>query len=193
MARSIGVLEVRRPTALLFIVLGFTLTVTNVLLAMQNNRLKIMSAKPERKLEIETGTMVPPLEGIDLHGVKQRLSYGQDERKTLFLVFSPNCGACKENMPNWELMLKQIKEKQLRIVALSLDPSGVNNYISRYNLEGITVMSELEPRSRVAYNLVVSPQTILVDSEGRVEKVWTGVIEDKQKQDLEQTLAVRLH
>ena len=96
-------------------------------------------------------------------------------------------------MPNWKSMLNQIEEKQLRVVALSLDPDGVNNYVSLYNLEGILVMSEVEPRTRVAYNLVVSPQMILVDSDGKVERVWTGVLENKQKQDLEQTLAVRFH
>ena len=193
MARSMRILEVRRHTALLYVVLGLTLTVTNVLLAVQNNRLKVLSAKPDRTLEIEPGTLVPPFEGIDVHGVKQKLSYGQDERKTLFLVFSPNCGACKENMPNWKSMLNQIEEKQLRVVALSLDPDGVDNYVSRYNMEGTLVMSEVEPRTRVAYNLVVSPQMILVDSDGKVERVWTGVLESKQKQDLEQTLAVRFH
>jgi peroxiredoxin len=41
----------------------------------------------------------------------------------------------------------------------------------------------------VDYRLQLTPQTILVDASGKVEKVWTGVLKDTDVSELKQRLS----
>lgn len=177
---------------LLMIVLGAVLLLVNVLLAQQNKKLKVLARRPDRALEVKPGTALPPLEGLDGNGNRHSVNYGQDSRKTVLLVLSPRCRACEENMPNWEAIINGHDQRSFHLAAVSLQSEGVKEYASRRAINQIPVLTEIDPKSRVAYNLALTPQTILIDTGGRVEKVWTGLLRGEDKQDVETALNVRL-
>jgi len=79
-----------------------------------------------------------------------------------------------------------------RVIAVSLIAQGTREYISRYDLNTIPVIAEPDPEVRVAYNLLLTPQTILISSDAKVEKVWTGVLRGEKQKELEQSLNVQL-
>jgi peroxiredoxin len=171
---------------------GAVLLVTNVLLVQQNKKLKVLASRPDRTLEIKPGTALPPLEGYDSDGNRRSVHYGQDSRKTVLLVFSPRCSACGENMPTWEALIDRLNQQSFQIAAVSLQPEGVKEYARQRGIDRIPILTRIDPKYRVAYNLALTPQILLIDSGGKVEKVWTGVLRGEDKQDVERALNVRL-
>jgi hypothetical protein len=184
--------EVSRKTVLMFVVMTTVLLVINLSLVRQNKSLKGSVDKRERSMEIQPGTQLPAMTGIDLNGNRLTMEYGQDPRKTLLLVFSPACRFCKENMPNWEAIMGSVDKNSYRITAVSLMENGLKEYLSEYGFTDLPVVAEMDPEVRVGYNLVVSPQTILIDAEGRAERVWTGLIEGEKRAELERALNIQL-
>jgi hypothetical protein len=173
-------------------VLGATLLLVNVLLVQQNKKLRVLAGRPDRVLESKPGTALPPLEGFDSNGNKHIISYGQDLRKTVMLVLSPRCQACEENRPNWEAVINGIDRQSFRLAAVSLQSEGAKEYVSRLGIDKIPVLTKIDPKHKVAYNLALTPQIILIDPDGKVEKVWTGVLQGEDKREVERSLGVRL-
>jgi peroxiredoxin len=181
-----------KVVALLLFFLGALLLLVNVLLVQQNKKLKILARRPDRSLEIKAGTALPPLEGFDSDGNRQSVDYGHDPRKTVLLVLSPRCPACEENMPNWEAIINGLDRRSFRLAGVSLQSEGFKEFASRRGINQVPTLTKIDPRYRVAYNLALTPQTILIDAEGKVEKVWTGFLRGENKQDVELALNVRL-
>jgi peroxiredoxin len=181
-----------RVVATLMFVLGATLLLVNVLLVQQNKKLKVLASRADRALEVKPGTALPPLEGFDINGAKHSVDYGRDSRKTVLLVLAPRCQACEENMPNWEAIINGIDQRSFRLAAVSLQSEGVKEYASRHGINQIPVLTKIDPKYRVRYNLALTPQTILIAADGKVEKVWTGVLRGEDKHDLELALNVQL-
>jgi peroxiredoxin len=184
--------EVSNKMAAMFIMMTTILVVINILLMGQNKKLKSSVEKGGRSMEIQPGTQLPPITGIDLNGNQFKLDYGQDPRKTLLLVFSPSCRFCKENMPNWEAIMGGVDKNSFRVTGISLMENGLKEYLAQYGLSDLPIVAEMDPQARAAYNLILSPQTILIDSEGKAERVWTGLIEGEKKAELERILNIQL-
>lgn len=181
-----------KVVALLMLFVGVVLLFVNVLLVQQNNKLKIMAGRPDRALEIRPGTALPPLEGLDSNGARHSVNYDQASRKTVLLVFSPQCYACEENMPNWKAIINGLDRRSFRLAAVSLQSDGVKEYASQHGINQVPILTKIDPKYRVAYNLALTPQTILIDADGKVEKVWTGLLRGADKQDAELALNVQL-
>ena len=141
---------------------------------------------------LKEGTIVPSLSGIDLDGNRYALAYGSDPRKVVMFVFSPRCGFCTKNMPNWIAIADTLDRKSFRIVAVSIVSEGVKDYVSQSKLAGVPIIAEVDPKSRLSYEMTVTPQTILIDSTGRVEKVWIGLTLKDDRADIERSLKVKL-
>jgi hypothetical protein len=181
-----------RVVAMLMFVLGATLLLVNVLLVQQNKKLKVLASRPDRALEVKPGTALPPLQGFDSNGARHSIDYGQDSLKTVLLVLAPRCHACEENMPNWEAIINRLDRRSFRLAAVSLQSEGFREYASRHGINQVPVLTKIDPKYRVAYNLALTPQTILIAADGKVEKVWTGALQGEAKHDVELALNVRL-
>jgi hypothetical protein len=181
-----------RVVASLMLFSGAVLLLVNVLLVQQNKKLKVLARKPDRALEIKPGTAPPPLEGLDTKGNRHRINDRSDSRRTVLLVLSPRCHACEENMPNLEAIINGLDRQSFQIAAVSLQPDGFNEYMSRRGLNQIPILTRIDPKYRVAYNLALTPQIILIDAGGKVEKVWTGLLQEEAKQEVELALDVQL-
>jgi len=184
--------EKNKVVALLMFVLGVTLLLVNVLLVQQNKKLKGLASRPDRALEVKPGTALPPLDGFDSNGAWHSIDYGQDPRKTVLLVLTPQCHACEENMPNWGAIINGLDHRAFRLVGVSLKSEGLNEYASRHGINRVPILTKIDPKYRVAYNLALTPQIILIDAEGKAEKVWTGLLRGEDRHDVEQALNVQL-
>jgi hypothetical protein len=163
---------------------------SNLLLVKKNRALdRQLMRKGQQYLGV--GDHVPTLRGLGLDGEIKTVSYGQDDRATLVFVFSPSCGWCKINLPNWQAILGQAAGRY-RIVALSTSRKGTAEYVSKHGLSQATVIVEPEPRDLLAFRFHLTPQTILVDSSGAVRRNWLGAFASEERRDVESTLGVRL-
>lgn len=186
------VYSIFRRQLFLFATMGLLLVVMNILLVLQNKALKGAFGSSNRQLETRPGTLLPQIRGRGVDGNEVTISYGQDPRKTLLLVFSPKCGACTQNMPHWQSLIRKLDTKYYRVIAASLIGLGVKEYLEPYDLGELPVIAEVDPADRVSYNLALTPQMILIDSDGRAEMAWTGVLRDEKKADVERALSIRL-
>jgi peroxiredoxin len=173
----------------LFILILLTL---NMALIIQNKNLKrTLTAAANNTGLLNVGNLIPPLSGLDMDGNEFTVDYRQDSRKAVLLVFSPRCGFCTMNMPNWKAIIQGIDRNAYRLVAVSVESDGVKEYLDQNGFSNIPVMAEINPGTKVAYGINATPQTVLIDSLGRVEKVWIGVIESEDWRDVEQSLTLK--
>ncbi len=167
-----------------FFIVG--LLVSNVALLVQNRDLKLKAIG--ENLVPTVGRTMPPISGIDINDEKLDFRWNSDESKTLLLIFSPRCGFCHENMPSWNSIIEKIDKENFRILAVSSVQEGTKEFVEKYNLKGFPVISEPDARILVDYGMQVTPQTVLLDGNGRVEKIWLGAIQNDQKPEIEEVL-----
>ena len=183
---------ISKKGTILLMVLILTLLVLNVSLIIQNRNLRSLTTVTKRSMVLKEGTIVPAISGLDLNGNKISLNYQDDPRKAIMLVFSPRCAYCTENMPNWQSIAQSIDPKLYRVMAVSVTSDGVKEYVAKNGFPNVPIIADVEPRSRVAYEMNVTPQTILIDSQGRVEKIWVGLIKPDERTEMKQFLGLKL-
>ena len=184
--------RVGKRTALLFTITVLTMMVTNVALVRQNRALKASRPGLQRGLELQRGRTVPGFEGMDAAGNRIQVHYNEDQRKTLLLVFSPGCRFCRENMPGWRALTQALDQTRCRPVAVSLLAPGTREYLDEYGFVDLPAIAEIDPKARVEYNLTLSPQTIVIDPSGVVEKVWNGLLTEDSIREIESVLGINL-
>ena len=192
MSRSHCIYQLNRRTALLLLCSVVVLLGLNLLLVKQNKELKAYAQTGERNLALKPGTQLPPIEGHGPDGNRMRFDFASDRRKTLVMVFSPNCSACRENMPNWQAIIGRVDQQAYRLVGISLAAKGTREYVEENQLRDMSIVAEIDAKTRVAYNLLLSPQLILIDANGNTEKVWSGVLDSDDKREVEGLLHVEL-
>lgn len=177
---------------LVVLLFAVAMLTVNLLLVRQNKSLKAYASKLDRSLELKLGTPLPDLLGRDIQGNKLSIDYGSDARRTILMVFSSGCGPCSENMKNWRALKNSCDASKYRLVGVSLTPSGTAEFVAYHKMEGIPIMSEVDAKSRVDYNLTLTPQTILIGPDGKTERVWSGVLSSgSTRAEVEHALNVR--
>ncbi|HKD80487.1 MAG TPA: redoxin domain-containing protein [Candidatus Angelobacter sp.] len=164
------------------------LLAVNIALIHQNRQLKAQLALPPLTFEAPAGVQVPDLHGRDLNGQRLEVLYGKDPRKVLVLVFSPTCPFCDQNWPKWQQIILALDRSSVRPVAVDVTGKADRLFLSQHQLTGFPVFTEVDPRAVVDYRFHLTPQTILIDHGGKVEKVWTGVLNDSAVSELQHLL-----
>ena len=154
------------------------LLVMNVALIRQNRQLKAQLSAPPPAMEAQPGSHVPDLQGYDVTGKPLQVAYGEDSRKVLLLVFSPTCPFCGENWPKWWQLMPALDRDTVRTVGVDLTATSTAAFLSQHQLADVPVLLRIDPQATLNYHFSMTPQTILVDRTGKVEKVWSGVLSD---------------
>lgn len=162
------------------------LLVANIALIRQNRELKVRLALPPPQLEAAHGAQMPDLRGFDPTGKPVEVLYGKDPRKVLVLVYSPTCAFCDQNWSKWQAMITSLAPSAVRTVAVDVSSNSSEVFIQQHQLVGLPVFQKVDPQATVNYRFQLTPQTILVDSTGKVEKVWTGVLNDSALAEIKQ-------
>ena len=158
----------------------------NIALIHQNSQLKAQLSLPPPVMEAAAGAQVPDLRGVDLEGKPVEVLYGKDSRKVLVMVFSPTCPFCDQNWPKWQQVISSLDRSAIRPVLVDVTSTTTPSFVSQHQLSSLPVILKADPKATVDYHMRLTPQTILVDPNGKVEKVWTGVMTDSAVADLKQ-------
>jgi peroxiredoxin len=162
------------------------LLAANIALIHQNSQLKAQLSLPPPALEVAAGAQMPNLQGFDPDGKPVEVDYGKDPRKVLVLVFSPTCPFCEQNWPKWEHVISSLDRSVVRPVGVDVTSTAKEPFLSQHQLTGLPVIEKVDPKVMLNYRFQLTPQTILLDPNGKVEKVWTGVMTDSSVADLQQ-------
>jgi peroxiredoxin len=108
----------------------------------------------------------------------------------VFYVLSPSCIWCRRNQANID-KLAETKANDFRFIGLSLDESGLKEYLGEYHLK-FPVYAGLTKETVESLGLGGTPQTFVVSSEGKVLKVWSGAYIESLQPDVEAFFGIRL-
>jgi hypothetical protein len=161
------------------LVLAALLACTNFMLIRQNGELRKVLDQLNTSRQLRPGEIAAPMKGKDIHGSALELTYGEDRRKTLLLVFSPKCQFCDQNWPIWNSISNTVNRDMVRMAFINIGANISNSYVNEHHLESAFLIATLEPWSREAGKLHSTPQTILLDRNGRVERIWSGVLSNE--------------
>jgi peroxiredoxin len=162
------------------------LLAANIALIHQNSQLKARLALPPPQMEASQGAQVPDLKGFDPDGKPVEVLYGRDSRKVLVLVFSPTCPFCDQNWPKWQQVISSLDRSAVRPVLVDVTSTTTAGFVSQHQLSSLPIILKADPQATVNYRFQLTPQTILVGSGGKVEKVWTGVLNDSALAEIKQ-------
>lgn len=149
----------------------------NVVLVRQNQYLKAQVAQAPLTTAAPAGTQVSDLRGFDVQGKPLLLSYhGASPHKVLLFVFSPTCRFCAENWPNWWRIFSELDHNAVQPAAVDVTATATPDFIAQHQMTAMPVFVQVDPKAVPEYHFHLTPQTILLSPDGKVEKVWSGVL-----------------
>lgn len=169
--------------------LAIALVAINGILIKRNRELSSSLTKCEAP-EIPPGTIISSLKGLDVDGRVLDFDLQLNTKRTVLLVFSPTCTFCVKNMPMWNHLLKTIDQNSYQVIAVSIKREGTKEYITEYGLSSIPVIAELSVEDSLAYNFNATPMTVLISSDGKVEKSWAGLLSKQAQDEIKQFLGL---
>jgi thiol-disulfide isomerase/thioredoxin len=150
-----------------------------VALAIQNRGLKQQLAHgggppPPQFAE---GDTVTPFPVVTDGGESKTINFGEGESKTLLLVFSSTCPACKETVPVWRTLLATPPAAGVRIVGLQTDrldknPAAPAEVTGAYPFP---VYGYRRPSPDPIAKVPFIPAAVMLDPKGVVLHAWFGV------------------
>jgi peroxiredoxin len=155
----------------------------NIFFAYKNISRNKSPISPET-YHLNPGDLVDTLHGKDLLGKDFNIMYGQDSRKVILLVFSPKCKFCDLNISTWQTLVEKIDKSSYNVIALSLVRTGAKEYLDKYNLGSVPLIVDVPANELKDYKIIGTPLTLLISSDGKIEKVWNGLIKSDAQKDV---------
>jgi peroxiredoxin len=172
---------VPKPVVATFVVLAVGLISFNIALVKQDAKLAAMNKAYEANLHLSAGAKVPPLSGSAADGTPTVITYSSVHPKTLLLVYARSCPACALNWLSWQELLNRVDLTRVRPIAVSVEGDGLSTqYLKQVGLTKVEAALLPDFESILLYRLRYTPQTILIDSNSKVEGIWSGVLNPRQ-------------
>lgn len=136
----------------------------------------LMCGMSARSFAIETGEVAPPLELNRLESSEiVRLS---DLRgKIVYLDFWATwCPSCRISLPWLNDLQSRFSKSNFEIIAISVDknPQKVSEYISKEQLNNLTILQDPTASSARTYKLQSFPFSVLLNKEGQIIQTFKG-------------------
>ncbi len=156
-----------------------------ILLSRQNRELKSRLKLFVGNVAIREGDKVQDFKAFScLNGQEINFVYDGKVPHTLLFVFSMSCGACERNLANLSEITDSLLTKPCRVAGICIDLN--DDIINDVSIIGMNYPVYI-PADTVfthSYKPYLTPQTILIDAKGRIQHVWTGVLEKGQKDQI---------
>ena len=123
---------------------------------------------------VRAGSIAPDFTLKSLDG--REVSLSDFRGSVVFLNFwRTDCKPCAAEMPEMDLVQKVFKGRKFQMMPVSLDfdTEEVARFYDKHNL---TMPGYLDPGQNVStrFNVIATPETFLIDSEGRVARYYVG-------------------
>jgi len=160
------------------------------LLSVQNRELKSRLAMLVGGEILSPDEIVPPFKARDVNGKEIEIAYGHGTLKTVLFVLSTTCKPCKQNLPNWSEIARKVGESRARVLGISLSSADLTQEYVLENGLSYPVFVPSDQTFARDYKPSSTPQTILIHRAGAVEKVWRGVLDSLQTEEILKRLEV---
>ena len=166
-----------------------------VALVMQNrslkSRLEHASAAEPSAPRFHQGDVVAPIDVVEDGGGTKTIRFGEGEKRTVLLVFSSECPACRETLPVWREILKTPPDPGVRIVGIQtdrLDPNPAKQGVPAAAYP-FPVYGYKRPANDPLEKVPFIPAVVVVDLKGVVSTALFGVPSKDDQARLKDALA----
>jgi thiol-disulfide isomerase/thioredoxin len=89
--------------------------------------------------------------------------------------FATWCGPCVQAMPHVDKVVEEFKDQKVKLVAVNMqeDAKKINDLLERLNLKP-TVALDRDGATAEKYGVSAIPQTVVIDAEGKVARLFVG-------------------
>lgn len=132
---------------------------------------------------LKVGDDAPDFKLTDLNGNSHQLS--DYKGHGVFLNFWGTwCAPCKKEMPAMGRQYEVYKNQGVQILAVNISESDlkVRSFADQYGMVFPTLIDKTKSVMQ-AYNVKPLPTTLLIDSEGKIAKIITGEMSEKDIQE----------
>ena len=166
-----------------------------VALAMQNRSLKEKLAHGGGGTpppQFASGDVIKPFTVVTDAGDNKTIAFGEGESKTILLVFSSTCPACKQAVPIWRQILATPPAAGVRLIGIQTDkldknPAAPAEMAASYPFP---VYGYKRPSPDPLEKVPFIPAQIVVDTKGVVKKAWFGVPADDVVAELKTEMGI---
>jgi hypothetical protein len=139
---------------------------------------------------VAVGTQLPVLAVKNLAGQSAAVCWSAEPRPTIIYAFTPTCAWCKRNLAG----IKEIAAQTpgYRFVGLSLTDKGLPEYVDANGLTFPAYSVSKDDKGIQQLKLSVTPTTIVVSREGKVQNVWPGAYSGKTREEVEKFFGLHL-
>lgn len=165
------------------------LCVISGFLIKQNRDLKTVIARMDKQQFLQLGDQVRPFAGIALSGLEQNINYAKSS-KTVLMVFQPLCPACERTVPYWRAIEAAARTDEFQVFGVTLGDGPRSSEFLASSGMNLETLVEIDAGTKALYKLNLTPLTIVVDSSGKVEKIWPGAFNRETKPDVERYFGI---
>ncbi|MBC8088856.1 MAG: TlpA family protein disulfide reductase [Phycisphaerae bacterium] len=128
--------------------------------------------------QIAVGSKAPDFTAktIDVSPVTKTLENYKGE-VILLNVWTTTCPPCRQEMPNMEKLYSDYKSKGLKIVAVSVDPPGMEQAIRDFKKEfnlSFDILYDASGAIEQSYQTTGWPESFVIARDGTIHKKWIG-------------------
>jgi len=129
---------------------------------------------------IAVGSKAPDFTLVDLNGEKHKLSDYKGQG-VLLNFWGTFCKPCENEMPAIDRQYKIYKDQGVQTLAVNIAQTDfeVQNFVDRHELTFPVVIDKTKSVT-TTYNVGNLPATVLIDPDGKVVKITTGEMTEKQ-------------
>ncbi len=141
----------------------------------------LVLAKKNAELNKNTQMAVPLKNGDffslqNLVSLQKSYSLKSDSVYVIY-IFTTTCPFCKQNLAAWNRIAITAESNDVAVFGISVDSKETTVEYLKQNHINWPVCVPQSPRDfREEHHITSVPQTILRSSDGRIERIWTGVL-----------------
>ncbi len=141
-----------------------------------------MIERQNKQLLLKPGEPLRGFQGTTPEGETRQLDSSNINGSTLILVFSVSCGICGENSLHRKKLLVDLAGSSVRVVGVTPDPANhIRGFLNANDLCLETLSVAGDSAVTKSNRWTVFPQTIVLDPDGRVVRIWAGLLDESRR------------
>jgi thiol-disulfide isomerase/thioredoxin len=168
------------------------------LLIRQNRQLRAEIAELVSEQRVQVGESFSDFESVDLNNKPTTIN-SIGKARTLLLFFDTKCPYCKKQNSHWTELLKHVDSRSYEVYALFKgreDRARAKDYLKEYGYNDVGVpLTVLFSDEAILerHKLRSTPNTLVLNEHGVVEKVWPGLWSSSIKTEVDSFFSTSLH
>ncbi len=138
---------------------------------------------------VAEGKSMDSLSVKDLQGSQFVVNFKGAQKKTVLLIFSPECSLCAANMPNWYMLVSALDTARFTVLGISLNDSEMTRSFLSSQLVNYPVVIPVDPAFRTEHGITSTPVTMIVGLDGKIERLWRGNLEEREFEEAKEAVS----